>query len=318
MNLKDVPPLPRDDEPGGDDRSSCAGTATFDMLNQLSNDACADKNALREAIRTQDAPPRETQSRPNSAMSDGGRSSAIVVSPPDERPTSPAARSERRSVFEDDVCSYKSSPRVEEVYESRHREAPPLPAKPPPLPAVSASADRDDFLEKQDALMELQRLQKAGVQMTRAYTIADDLSDIQFEVRRQQVYMDEVHAVRFMKDVMRMTFTGIEMANGRVGPFLDLDGWSVAVASDIDRYDHALSRIYKRYWRKSTSAAPEMELAFGIIGSMAMFHFRKKLHGLPLNSLAAMVPPPAPKPAPRPPPKAPPPVDYSDDECEPP
>ena len=86
---------------------------------------------------------------------------------------------------------------------------------------------------------------------------------------------------------MRLALTGIELTNNRVGPFLDLDGWSATVSSDINKYDNALSKLYKKYWKRKTSTSPELEIAFGIIGSMGMYHFRKKLNSVPIGIMPA-------------------------------
>ena len=64
------------------------------------------------------------------------------------------------------------------------------------------------------------------------------------------------------------------MANSKLGPFLELL-WA-GKCQEIHKYDNALGRLYKKYWRKS-SMSPEMELACGILGSLGMHHFKKKV-----------------------------------------
>ena len=113
---------------------------------------------------------------------------------------------------------------------------------------------------------------------------------MQFEMRRHLLFMDEMNAISFMKDAMRLGFTGIELANNKIGPFLDLDGWSTQISSDIGKYDHALSKLYKKYWKRKTTTSPELELAFGIIGSMGMHHFRKKMGNTPLGGMMGSMP----------------------------
>jgi hypothetical protein len=145
----------------------------------------------------------------------------------------------------------------------------------------------DSLLEKQGVLLELERLRQRGVRLTKDYTLKDNITDMQFEMRRHLLHIDEINSINFMKDAMRLALTGIELTNNRVGPFLDLDGWSATVSSDINKYDNALSKLYKKYWKRKTSTSPELEIAFGIIGSMGMYHFRKKLNSVPIGIMPA-------------------------------
>ena len=86
-----------------------------------------------------------------------------------------------------------------------------------------------------------------GVRLTRRYTVDDNLADMQLEVRRHLIQMEEDSTVKFMKDAIRIGCTGLEMMNNRLGPFLELDGWSNETCKDMDRYNLPLSKIYKIY-----------------------------------------------------------------------
>ena len=88
----------------------------------------------------------------------------------------------------------------------------------------------------------------------------DRLEDMQFEIRRHMLHVEEMNNMNMMRDGMRMICTGIEMVNGRI-KLLDLQGWASEVCSDINRYDPALSKLYRKYWRRSHSSSPEMEIA---------------------------------------------------------
>lgn len=135
---------------------------------------------------------------------------------------------------------------------------------------------QDIQLEKQAALLEIDRLRKQqGVKISRNFTMRDHLSDMQFEIRRHLTTIDEANMVKFMSDGMRLACTGIELANSKLGPFLELDGWAMDVTSDMTRYESALTKLYRKYWRRS-SMSPEMELAFALVGSLAMHHFKRK------------------------------------------
>ena len=120
---------------------------------------------------------------------------------------------------------------------------------------------------------------------TKEYTLNDNLTDMQFEMRRHILHIDEMNSINFMKDAMRLALTGIELTNNRVGPFLDLDGWSATVSGDINKYDNAFAKLYRKYWKRKTSTSPELEIALGLIGSMGMYHFRKKLNSIPVGMM---------------------------------
>lgn len=153
------------------------------------------------------------------------------------------------------------------------------------IPTETPFADRElkreeEILEKQSVLLELERLEKHhGVTLTKRYTMQDNLADMQFEIRRHLSNADEANMVKFMSDGMKLMCTGVELANSRFGPFLELDGWASSVTGDMTRYNNAFSKLYRKYWRRSTMS-PEMELAFALIGSVAMHHFQRKAQGV--------------------------------------
>ena len=145
-------------------------------------------------------------------------------------------------------------------------------------PYKNMSASELQF-EKQSTLMELDRLHtEHGCKLSREYTMRDNLADMKFEVRCHLSKIDETSTVKFMSDGMKLMCQGVELANNRWGPFLDLDGWASAVTDDMSKYESSLAKLYRKYWKRSTMA-PELELAFGIIGSIALHHFKRKAAG---------------------------------------
>ena len=157
--------------------------------------------------------------------------------------------------------------------------APPSPKRYRPSSAGSARSTNTEA-KKLGLLMELKKMRMQGVHLTREYSTADSLEDIEFEFSRQKMNMDTVNSVALMRDTMRLIITGIELGNNRMGPFLNLDGWSGTVTADMTRYDHCLERIYKMYFRRG-SINPIMELGFLLIGSMFMHHVKAKFTGPP-------------------------------------
>ena len=115
-----------------------------------------------------------------------------------------------------------------------------------------ASTQEEIDREKQGYLLELDKLAMQGTTGTRKYTMDDTLEAIQYEYERIKMNMDTVNAVHFMRDVLKLALTGIELANAKLGPVLHLDGWSTEVTTDMNRYDHCLERLYKKHWRKGS------------------------------------------------------------------
>ena len=78
-----------------------------------------------------------------------------------------------------------------------------------------------------------------------------------------------------MKDIIKFGMSGAEGLNEYFGPYLKLRGWSKGATSDMSRYNGALEKIYKRYWRHG-SVNPFMELGMLIVGSAVIYHWQDK------------------------------------------
>ena len=139
---------------------------------------------------------------------------------------------------------------------------------------IGGGGGTDQMLAKQSALLDLDRLKIRGVSLTREYTLADSLEDMQFELKSHLAHLDEESSVAMMRDFMRVACSGLEMGCSRFG-WLELDGWSAEVCDDIRKYDPALSGLYRKYFRRGSSS-PETQLLMGLIGSMGLFHVKKK------------------------------------------
>lgn len=207
--------------------------------------------------------------------------------------TTKSALREAMKKKEEESSSSEDEP--EEKKPLTTRSAPPSEPPPPPPPKRPAAHDdedspppakrkkietEDERLEKQGLLIELKRMEARGVQLSRRFTEDDTLEELEFEVVRQNASTSTDTAVSFAREMLRFGLIGIEMANKRMGPFLSLDGWSESVCRDMHRYDHALERLYKQYWRKH-QVSPLLEIGGIIIGSMIMWHFQSSLFGAP-------------------------------------
>lgn len=96
------------------------------------------------------------------------------------------------------------------------------------------------------------------------------------EIRRITLALDEKANVNMMRDGMRIFVTGMEMVNNRIG-LLDLEGWSSEVCRDLNKHDPNLARIYRKYWKRSTSTTPEVDICLSLVGSMGLFHMKRSI-----------------------------------------
>lgn len=129
--------------------------------------------------------------------------------------------------------------------------------------------------EKQTTLIELYKLESQGVVLSRKFNMQDPLFDMKFELEKQRDCLDTNNAIFLFRESLRMILPTLEAVNKRFGPFLQIDGWSSRVCEDMTKYNHALERLYRKFWRKS-QPSPIIELGWLIIGSMLMYHFQAK------------------------------------------
>jgi hypothetical protein len=159
------------------------------------------------------------------------------------------------------------------------------------LPQHAGTANRILLQEKQNVLMDIERLRGQGIQFSKVWTLDDSLEDMSYEVRRHMLHVEETNNIAVMRDGMRMICTGVEMLNGRMR-ILDLDGWAADVCADMSKYDAALGKLHRKYWRRSHSTSPEMELATTLLMSMGMYHFKRKITSRIFPPAAHTRPPP--------------------------
>jgi hypothetical protein len=143
--------------------------------------------------------------------------------------------------------------------------------------------------EKRKYLLEFEKLKLKGISLTRPYTMSDSLADIKFEYDSHRSNFDVVDTVNFMKDILGAAFTFIEAANQRLGPLLQLKGWSTYMKQNIDRFDRLLERVYHRYWRHG-QPSPGWEFGWLVFGSMLIWHVQTAyLGGLPVGEMLGLM-----------------------------
>jgi hypothetical protein len=267
-----------------------SGTSTRQIAQQL-------RQAMEQAV----AKHSEEMSKPPDDSSDDEDRAPARATPSAPSSAQPSSSSLARAMqaIKGAPASPESRPQEPPLQAQRPSSLPVVAPAPPPVRAASPKPEDDDKesssdeeastvgvklapeaerLEKQGYLIELQALQAKGVKLSRDFSMKDSLTELEFEVQKQNSVLNAAAAVSNMKDMMRIAFNGVEMANSRLGPFLCIDGWADSLTSDMKRFDSALEKLYKRYWRKQ-SMSPIMELGMIILGSLAMHHFKTKLFG---------------------------------------
>jgi len=176
--------------------------------------------------------------------------------------------------------AWRPSPPHEEDVRREEAEAPVPPPPPPAEEPTPAPRDeermRDQMFEKQSTLYDLNQLESRGVRLSRKWTMDDSLEEMTHELRHHLLVLDERENVGMMKNGLKMALTGLEILNTRFN-LLDLEGWSAQAATELDKQDGNLSRIYRKYWRRSTSNNPESEIAFSLVSSMGMYHMKRSM-----------------------------------------
>lgn len=144
------------------------------------------------------------------------------------------------------------------------------------MPPPAMSKEEIDYA-KTSVLLELERLRGMGCNLTREYSMDDPLEEMEYEARRHVLMLEETNSVNMMKDGLRLFVSGCEFANGKFGPFLNLDGFSQAVSSELTagKYNMTLTKLHRKYFKTPVQNSPEVELAMGLMGAAAMHHFQR-------------------------------------------
>ena len=149
--------------------------------------------------------------------------------------------------------------------------------QPPPQPPSSLMSKEEISNTKRELLYRFDRLEKKGVRVTRKYSMASDLSEMQADYDRLVKDRDADAGIRFQKQVLVTMVSGLEYLNRRFDPFdFHLDGWSETVHENLEDYDDVLEELHAKY-RGKAKMAPELKLLMMLVGSAFMFHMTKKL-----------------------------------------
>lgn len=132
--------------------------------------------------------------------------------------------------------------------------------------------------EKQEILFQLLKLYPNESQGQ--WSMRMPLFELKYELKRREEYQVEQEQIVFIKDILKMVFVGMEYANKKFGPILEIDGWADFVTRDMKKFDRCIVALYRRYFKRS-KMDPLLEFFWLLIGSMVMYHIQCKYLGGP-------------------------------------
>lgn len=130
---------------------------------------------------------------------------------------------------------------------------------------------------KQEMLAKLLALRAKGVELTKNFDMDSSYAEIEFEYYTQKKALDAEASVKFQRQFLVATVTGLEYLNKRFDPIgAKLNGWSESIISDIDSYDEVFRKLYEKYTSRA-ELPPEIELLVLLVGSAFMFHMTNSI-----------------------------------------
>jgi hypothetical protein len=146
------------------------------------------------------------------------------------------------------------------------------------LAAVSRMSADEERKKKIDLINKLNRLESKGYNLTKRFTMDNELDDIQSEYDRLADVKSLEASMRFQRQTMMSFITGMEMMNKKFNPFdWELEGWSESVHENIEDFDDVFEELYDKYKGRG-SMPPEAKLIWGLLSSGVMFHMSNKFY----------------------------------------
>ena len=222
---------------------------------------------------------RKSSKKSSSSSSSSSRSSRSSSS----RKTS-KGKSESHKKLDDYVNNYnnikmsESRPTENKQTENFTSQQPvPQPGEPGAMPYIPVyKTEREIRFRKMELLCILNNIKKTR-DLSKSYTIASELQDLEDEVRFHTEQEKKVVSVGFAKDGLLKMCQLLEIANGTFDPFgIQLKGWHGQMSSNIENYDGVFGELYEKYKNYVGRVEPEYKLMYMIFGSAASFHYSKQ------------------------------------------
>ena len=139
-------------------------------------------------------------------------------------------------------------------------------------PPQSRVVNENEKKEKIELLNKLQRLEQKGFDVSRRFTMDNNLEEIKDEYNRLVDAQHLAASLRFQRQALMGIVTGLEWANGKFDPFdLKLDGWSESVHENVEDFDEIFEELYDKY-KERGKMPPEARLILALGGSGFMCH----------------------------------------------
>lgn len=143
--------------------------------------------------------------------------------------------------------------------------------EPPEIPQV----DRLEVLKKKQTM--LTRINKLiEYPETCNLTMQNSVEEIEVELERLEEQKKLKNSIKWQKRILIGASKGVEWANNKWDPLgLKLNGWSNAIAVEMDDYAEIFEEMGEKY-KDSFSVAPEFKLLALVCSSALMYHISSK------------------------------------------
>jgi hypothetical protein len=146
--------------------------------------------------------------------------------------------------------------------------------------------------KKLDYIRKIERLCHLNKRKMKIDPINYTLEEIENEFKKESREYKNKQGAELYKGLLKMTTTGLEMANTQFNPYsetVDLVGWSDSVKNDIDaeQYDEVLYQLYEKYGA-AVEWGPEWKLGFMLTQSAVIYATTKHISQNP-NMMQSML-----------------------------
>lgn len=135
--------------------------------------------------------------------------------------------------------------------------------------------------EKIFYLTRLDTWREQGGSNIRHLSMDADLQVIKGEYYKVQKKIEMNRSISFCRTGLLFCTQALEGVNQTFNPYMDLDGWSTSVYTDISKttYDDVLLELYEK-WTPSGVMSPELKLMFMLGGSALTYNLQRKALGI--------------------------------------
>lgn len=165
-----------------------------------------------------------------------------------------------------------------------HAQQPPLPtfqhaAAAPPQPTSMQYSPynmmSEDPTEKQLLLLQLNELARQGTQLSRTFTMNDDIGHIRTELNFHKDTQSMESWVSMVTMGLCVGAVMLQQANDRLGPFLSLEGLSTEMPQKLEPLKPCIRKIYQQNY-SSFQLSPVKQLLLGLATIVFGVHAQNK------------------------------------------